>query len=58
LKEYSAWNELHDVKMVRGENCVPYFPIASPSIAEVNAWSYTSTSPYAFMAWCSVKAQG
>jgi hypothetical protein len=32
-----------------------------PSIAEVkNAWSYTSTLQYAFMAWCSVKkaAQG
>jgi hypothetical protein len=22
-----------------------------------NAWSYTSTAQYAFMAWCSVKAQ-
>jgi hypothetical protein len=21
-------------------------------------WSYTSTPQYAFMAWCSVKAQG
>jgi hypothetical protein len=30
-----------------------------PSRAEVkNAWSYTSIPPYAFMAWCSVKAQG
>jgi hypothetical protein len=30
-----------------------------PSIAEVkNAWSYTSTPQYAFMAWCSIKAQG
>jgi hypothetical protein len=30
-----------------------------PSTAEVkNAWSYTSTPQYAFMAWCSVKAQG
>jgi hypothetical protein len=29
-----------------------------PSSAEVkNAWSYTSTPLYAFMAWCSVKAQ-
>jgi hypothetical protein len=29
-----------------------------PSSAEVkNAWSYTSTPQYAFMAWCSVKAQ-
>jgi hypothetical protein len=28
-----------------------------PSNAEVkNAWSYTSTPQYAFMAWCSVKA--
>jgi len=28
------------------------------STAEVkNAWSYTSTSKYAFMAWYSVKAQ-
>jgi hypothetical protein len=23
-----------------------------------NDWSYTLTSQYAFMAWCSVKAQG
>jgi hypothetical protein len=30
-----------------------------PSNAEVkNAWSYTSTPPYAFMAWCPVRAQG
>jgi hypothetical protein len=30
-----------------------------PSSAEVrNAWNYTSTSQYAFIAWCSVKAQG
>jgi hypothetical protein len=30
-----------------------------PSIAEVkNVWSYTSSPQYAFMAWCSVKAQG
>jgi hypothetical protein len=30
-----------------------------PSSAEVkNAWSYTSTPPYTFMAWCSVTAQG
>jgi hypothetical protein len=30
-----------------------------PSSAEVkNAWSYTSSPQYAFMAWCSVKAQG
>jgi hypothetical protein len=30
-----------------------------PSSAEVkNAWSYTSTPQYAFMAWCLVKAQG
>jgi hypothetical protein len=30
-----------------------------PSSAEVkNAWSYTSTHQYNFMAWCSVKAQG
>jgi hypothetical protein len=29
-----------------------------PSSAEVkNAWSYTSTPQYAFMAWCSAKAQ-
>jgi hypothetical protein len=26
-----------------------------PSSAEVNAWSYTSTPQYAFMAWCLVK---
>jgi hypothetical protein len=24
----------------------------------LDAWRYTSTSQYAFMAWCSVKAQG
>jgi hypothetical protein len=30
-----------------------------PSSAEVkNAWSYTPLPQYAFMAWCSVKAQG
>jgi hypothetical protein len=30
-----------------------------PSSAEVkNVWSYTNTPQYAFMAWCSVKAQG
>jgi hypothetical protein len=30
-----------------------------PSSAEVkNAWSYTSTPPYTFMVWWSVKAQG
>jgi hypothetical protein len=30
-----------------------------PSSVEVkNAWSYTSTSQHAIMAWCSVKAQG
>jgi hypothetical protein len=30
-----------------------------PSSAEVkNTWSYTSVPQYAFMAWCSVKAQG
>jgi hypothetical protein len=30
-----------------------------PSSADVkNAWSYTSTPQYAFMAWCSVKTQG
>jgi hypothetical protein len=30
-----------------------------PSSAEVkNAWSYTSTPQYDFVAWCSVKAQG
>jgi hypothetical protein len=23
-----------------------------PPIAEVNVWSYTSTSPYVFMEWC------
>jgi hypothetical protein len=32
---------------------------APPSSAEVkNAWSYTSTPLYVFIAWCSVKAQG
>jgi len=25
------------------------------SSAEVNAWSYTSTPPYVFNAWCLVK---
>jgi hypothetical protein len=30
-----------------------------PSSAEIkNAWSYTSTPQYTFMAWCSFKAQG
>jgi hypothetical protein len=28
------------------------------STEDKNAWSYTSTPQYAFMAWCSVKAQG
>jgi hypothetical protein len=32
---------------------------SSPSSAKVkNAWSYTSTPQYAFIAWCLVKAQG
>jgi hypothetical protein len=32
---------------------------SSPFSAEFkNAWSYTSTPQYAFMAWCSIKAQG
>jgi len=32
---------------------------STPSSTEVkNAWSYTSTPQYAFMAWCSVKVQG
>jgi hypothetical protein len=32
---------------------------SSPSNAQVkNVWTYTSTPQYAFMAWCSVKAQG
>jgi hypothetical protein len=30
----------------------------SPPARSKNAWSYTSSSQYAFMAWCSVKAQG
>jgi hypothetical protein len=30
----------------------------SPSAEVKNAWSYNSTPQYAFMAWCSVKAQG
>jgi hypothetical protein len=30
-----------------------------PTSAKIkNTWSDTSTPPYAFMAWCSVKAQG
>jgi len=30
-----------------------------PSSTEIkNSWSYTSTPQYAFMTWCSVKAQG
>jgi hypothetical protein len=32
-----------------------------PSLCSVevkNSWRYTSTPQYAFMAWCSVKAQG
>jgi hypothetical protein len=29
---------------------------SSPSIAKVkSAWSYTSTLPYTFMAWCLIK---
>jgi hypothetical protein len=29
---------------------------STPSSAEVkNAWSYTSTPPYVFVAWCSLK---
>jgi hypothetical protein len=31
-------------------------PPSSPEVK--NVWSYTSTPQYAFMAWCSVKAQG
>jgi hypothetical protein len=32
---------------------------SSPSSAEVkNAWSYTSTPQYVFMAWCLVKHRG
>jgi len=32
---------------------------STPSSAEIkNAWSYTSTPKYTFIAWCSVKAQG
>jgi len=26
-----------------------------PFSAEVNAWSYASSTPYIFMAWCLVK---
>jgi hypothetical protein len=33
------------------------WPVASISV-EVNAWSYTSTPQYAFVAWCWVKVQG
>jgi hypothetical protein len=34
-------------------------PASYPSSAEVkNVWSHTSTPPYVFMAWCSVKTQG
>jgi hypothetical protein len=29
-----------------------------PSIEVKNSWSYTPLPQYAFMAWCSVKAQG
>jgi hypothetical protein len=29
--------------------------ISHLSIADVNAWRYTSTPPYVFMAWCLVK---
>jgi hypothetical protein len=29
--------------------------LSPPSSAKVNAWSYTSTPPYVFMAWCLVK---
>jgi len=40
--------------------CVETFSDHSPpSSAEVkNAWSYTYTPQYAFMAWCSAEAQG
>jgi hypothetical protein len=30
----------------------------SPLVARSNAWNYTSTPQYIFMAWYSVKAQG
>jgi hypothetical protein len=34
----------------------PYHYHSPPSSAEVkNAWSYTATPQYAFMAWCLVK---
>jgi len=29
-----------------------------PFTAKMNAWIYTSTPQYTFLAWCSVKAQG
>jgi hypothetical protein len=29
-----------------------------PVLRSKNEWSYASTPPYAFMAWCLVKAQG
>jgi hypothetical protein len=31
--------------------------LPSSSAKVKNEWSYTSTPPYAFMAWCSVEAQ-
>jgi hypothetical protein len=40
---------------------IPVNPVhySLPPSAEVkNVWSYTSIPQYAFMVWCSVKAQG
>jgi hypothetical protein len=31
-----------------------YSPLSSAKVVK-NVWSYTSTSQYVFMAWCSVK---
>jgi hypothetical protein len=39
---------------VKGPTCKAEHP--PPSRAVKNAWSYTSTPQYTFMAWCSIKA--
>jgi len=54
LIQWVSWTLSLEVKRTGRED--DHLP---PSSAEVNnAWSYTSTPQYAFMARCSVKAQG
>jgi hypothetical protein len=51
LGEFKSGTVSLGVKQLRYE--ADHLP---PSSAEVkNAWSYTSTPPYVFMAWCLVK---